>query len=165
MNSNIIQIRKASKADYDQIWDIIKEVIRKGDTYAFSPETSKKEMLSIWCAPNTHTYVAILENKVVGTFMMKNNQPGLGSHVANAGFMVSQKYSGLSIGKKMGSFSIIEAQKLGYKAMQFNMVITSNKTAIMLWEKLGFEIIGEIPDAFKHKDLGYTNVYIMYRKL
>ena len=65
----------------------------------------------------------------------------------------------------MGEFSLAEAKRLGYTAMQFNIVIKSNARAVNLWQNLGFKIIGEIPDAFNHKENGMTNAYIMYRKL
>jgi len=161
----VIEIRKAKPEDHDQIWDIIREVISKGDTYAFDPNSSRETMLSYWCGPDRHTYVATENGIVLGTFVMKDNQPGLGSHVANAGYMVPEKASGRGIGKLMGEFSLQEAKSLGYKAMQFNMVIKSNTRAVQLWLKLGFNIIGEIPDAFMHKENGLTNAYIMHRKL
>ena len=161
----MVEIRKAVEEDNDQIWDIIKEVISKGDTYTFSPDSSKEEMISYWFGRDKHTYVAIDEKIIVGTFIIKNNQPGLGSHIANASYMVSEKSSGKGIGKLMGEFSLKEAKRVGYLAMQFNIVVKSNTRAIALWKLLGFDIIGEIPDAFNHKEKGLTNAYIMYRKL
>ena len=159
------EIRNANAEDCDQIWEIIKEVISKGDTYVFDPYSSKETMLNYWYGRDRHTYVAIDEEKIVGTFMIRDNQPGLGAHVANGSYMVSQAASGKGIGKKMGEFSLAEARRLGYKAMQFNIVIKSNVRAVHLWQNLGFKIIGEIPDAFNHKQNGLTNAYIMYRKL
>ena len=161
----MIEIRNAKAEDCDQIWEIIKEVISKGDTYVFDPYSSKETMLNYWYGPDRHTYVATDEEKIVGTFMIRDNQPGLGAHVANGSYMVSQAASGKGIGKKMGEFSLAEARRLGYKAMQFNIVIKSNVRAVHLWQNLGFKIIGEIPDAFNHKQNGLTNAYIMYRKL
>ena len=122
-------------------------------------------MLDYWCGAGKHTYVATIAGKVAGTFVLKDNQPDLGSHIVNAGYMVAPDAGGLGIGKAMGEFSIAEAKLLGYKAMQFNFVIKSNERAVRLWEKLGFKVIGEIPEAFDHQQLGFTNAYIMYRKL
>jgi ribosomal protein S18 acetylase RimI-like enzyme len=161
----MIEIRKAIPLDNDKIWNIIKEVISSGDTYVFSPDSSKEKMLSFWCNEDKYTYVALIDNKIAGTFFIKNNQPDLGSHIANAGYMTSPAAFGKGVGTRMGNFSIAEAQRLGYKAMQFNIVVKSNGKAISLWKKLGFEIIGEIPDAFSHMQNGFTNAYIMYRKL
>jgi L-amino acid N-acyltransferase YncA len=161
----MILIRMAEAADYEQIWQIIKQVIAKGDSYVFDPKTSREKMLNYWTAPDKHTYVALENEIVVGTFIIKDNQPDLGAHIANASYMTSPAFTGKGIGFKMGEFSIELAKKLGYIAMQFNIVIKSNETAVRLWQKLGFSIIGEIPKAFNHQQLGLTNAYIMYRNL
>jgi len=161
----MVTIRRATDEDRDPIWKIIEPVIRKGDTYAFPPDIAKEEMHAIWTGPGKFTYVAILNDAVVGTFMMRDNQPGQGSHVANAGYIVAVEYAGLGIGRKMGQFSLKEARKLGYRAMQFNLVVSTNQAAIHLWNKLGFEIIGEVPEAFHHKGKGYVSAYIMHRLL
>jgi ribosomal protein S18 acetylase RimI-like enzyme len=161
----MIEIRKAKPADHDQIWEIIRQVISKGDTYVFDPASPKEKMLDFWCSEGKHTYVATIAGKVAGTFLLKDNQPDLGRHIANGAYMVLPDAGGLGIGKAMGEFSIEEARRLGYKAMQFNFVIKSNERAVKLWEKLGFKIIGEIPEAFDHQQNGLTNAYIMYQKL
>jgi len=161
----VIEIRIATPEDSGQIWEIIREVISKGDTYVFDPHSSRETMLNYWYGPDRHTYVATDNGNIVGTFMLRDNQPGMGAHIANGSYMVSQVASGKGIGKKMGEFSLAEAKRLGYTAMQFNIVIKSNARAVHLWQNLGFKIIGEIPDAFNHKENGLTNAYIMYRKL
>src|SRR4051794_562912 len=161
----MLTIRKAIPEDSDQIWNIIKEVISKGDTYTFAPNSSRETMLGYWCGQDKHTYVATDNEEIAGTFIIKDNQPGLGSHVANASYMVSERAAGKGVGKAMGEFSLEEAKRLGYQAMQFNIVVKCNTRAVRLWQKLGFDIIGEIPDAFNHKENGFTNAYIMYRKL
>ena len=96
---------------------------------------------------------------------LKDNQPDLGSHIANAGYMTAPSAAGQGVGKAMGEFSLSEAKRLGYKAMQFNIVVKSNERAVRLWQHLGFKIIGEIPEAFQNKQGGLTNAYIMYQKL
>ncbi len=160
-----ITIREAHQNDHKEIWGIIKQVIAGGDTYVFPPDSSQEEMINYWCGIDKHTYVTTCEDKVVGTFFIKDNFPGLGSHVANASYMVSPEVTRKGIGIAMGKFSLAEAKKLGYKAIQFNIVVKTNTTAIHLWHKLGFEIKGEIPDAFNHKDKGYVNIYIMWKEL
>ena len=100
-----------------------------------------------------------------GTYWLKANQPGLGSHVGNGAYMVSPNAKGKGIGRMMAEHSIGEARRLGFTAMQFNFVVQSNDVAVKLWQSVGFEIIGEIPEAFNHKQNGLTNAYIMYRKL
>jgi L-amino acid N-acyltransferase YncA len=161
----MIKIRKANLTDSDNIWKIIAQVIATGDTYVFDPASSKEKMLAYWCGADKHTYVAMINDEIVGTFVMKDNQPDLGSHIANASYMTSPQARGQGIGKQMGIFSMEEAKQLGYKAMQFNIVVKSNDKAIQLWKQLGFDIIGEIPEAFNHRTDGLTNAYIMHRKL
>ncbi len=161
----MIQIRKADPQDYNSIWRIIHEVISRGDTYVFAPDSSRKEMLDYWCGHDKHCYVAEIEKEIVGTFIITDNFPGLGSHVANAGYMTLPSAFGKGIGRSMGEFSISEAKRLGYKSMQFNIVVKTNDRAIRLWQKLGFEIKGEIPEAFNHLTEGYVDACIMWRKL
>ena len=161
----MIEIRKASEKDAPRVWEIIEVVVSTGDTYVFAPDSPREKMLAYWFAEDKQTYVALLENRIVGTFFLKANQPDLGSHIANAGYMVAPEAKGKRVGRTMAEFSIEEAGKLGYQAMQFNFVVKTNETAVRLWLKLGFEIIGEIPEAFHHAANGLTNALIMYRKL
>jgi ribosomal protein S18 acetylase RimI-like enzyme len=161
----MIRIRKYTEADTERVWEIIKAVIASGDSYVFAPDSSRETMLAYWFAEDKSTYVALLENKIVGTFFLKANQPDLGSHVANAGYMVAPEAQGKRVGKTMAEFSLEEAKRLGYRAMQFNFVVKTNEAAVRLWQSLGFETVGEIPEAFNHIRNGLTNALIMYRKL
>ena len=54
---------------------------------------------------------------------------------------------------------------MGFRAMQFNFVISTNAPAIHLWEQLGFKIVGVLPGAFHHPEKGYLDVYVMHRSL
>lgn len=159
------EIRKATDADKPAVWQIIKAVIAGGDTYTFAPETPEKEMISFWFSPEKHVYVAEENGKILGTYWLKANQPGLGDHIGNGGYMVSPDAKGKGIGKQMAHHSIEEGRRIGYYAIQFNFVVKSNTAAVNLWKSVGFEIIGEIPDAIRHKQNGLTNAYIMYRRL
>lgn len=161
----MLEIRKAVETDKDAVWEIIRAVLSTGDTYTFAPDTGKQEMLDFWFSPEKWTYVALSDGKIVGTFFLKANQPGLGSHVGNAGYMVAPEAMGKRVGKTMAEYSIEESRRLGFKSIQFNFVVKSNEVAVKLWQDVGFEIIGEIPEAFQHKENGLTNAYIMYRKL
>lgn len=161
----MIEIRRAAESDKPAVWQIIQSVIGGGDTYVFSPDTSESDMLAYWFAEDKHNFVAVSGEEVVGTFWIKANQPGLGSHIANAAYMVSHRAKRKGVGRQMAEFSLAEARRLGFTAMQFNFVVKSNVGAVKLWQDLGFEIIGEIPDAFDHAADGMTNAYIMYRKL
>lgn len=161
----MVSIRKAIDPDKSAVWLIIKPVIAGGDTYVFSPDSTENEMMAYWFSPEKFNYVAVLDGEVVGTYWLKANQPGLGSHVGNGAYMVSPDAKGKGVGRKMAEHSIEEARRLGFKSIQFNFVVKSNEVAVNLWKSVGFEVIGEIPDAFDHKENGLTNAYIMYRKL
>lgn len=161
----MLNFRLAAQSDSDALWEIIKPIIREGSTYVFSSDSSEEKMLAYWLGEDKRTYVAESDGKIVGTFYLKANQPDRGSHIVNAGFMVYQHIIGKGIGKAMAEFSFAESKRLGFQAMQFNYVVKSNTAAVHLWKKLGFEIVGEVPDAFTHPKLGLTNVLLMYRKL
>lgn len=161
----MLHIRKSVSTDAEGIWAILKPIISKGDAYVFSPDMSKEDMLNYWLSADKHTYTAFRDDQIVGTFFMKDNQMGLGSHIVNAGYATLPTAGGQGIGKQMGLFSLEEARRLGYKAMQFNIVVKTNERAVRLWQAIGFQIIGEIPEAFQHQTLGLVNAYIMYQKL
>lgn len=161
----MIQIRKARPKDQDSIWQIIQEVIAGGDTYVFDPNSNRDVLLDYWCGVDKHTYVAEIENVIVGTFLITDNFPDLGSHVANAAYMTLPSAMGKGIGRAMGNFSLKEAKNLGYRAMQFNIVVKNNKRAIALWQSLGFEIIGEVPEAFHYRMETYVDACIMWKRL
>lgn len=160
-----LSIRKADSRDQDTLWEIICPIIRTGGTYVFDSNSGKEKMLDYWLSNDKITYVAEIEGAILGTFYLKANQPDLGNHVCNAGFMVSENASGKGIGKVMGKFALLEAKKLGFEAMQFNFVIKTNEKAVLLWKSLGFEVVGEIPAAYRHPQLGLVPALIMYQKL
>lgn len=159
----MIKIRKAKDSDFNDIWEIFHQVVKRGDTFAFDPKASKEDCKTLWRSPSIHTFVAELQNKIVGTYILRKNQPGLGAHVANAAYMVHPEARGQGIGKAMGSHSIKRARKLGFSAIQFNFVVSTNLVAIQLWLKLGFKIVGTVPKAFHHTNLGLVDVYVMHR--
>ena len=156
-------IRKADNRDFDDIWPIFHEIVSQGATFAFSPNTDRNEAFQIWMTTLTATYVYLDQGKVMGTYYIKPNQPGLGAHVCNAGYMVSRSARGRGIGRAMCQHSQTEAVKLGFKAMQFNLVVSTNKGAIKLWQDLGFSIVGTLPKAFRHKKRGLVDAFVMYK--
>ncbi len=165
MSLENLKIRIAKSKDANAIWEIAHKIVKTGDTWVIAPETTKEEMLDYWFDKKKYTYVAEIENQVVGMFFMTDNQKGLGNHIANAGYMVAPNLQVKGIGRAMCEFSLTEAKRLGYKAMQFNIVVKTNEKAVYLWQSLGFQIIGEIPEAFQHSELGLVNAFIMYKKL
>jgi L-amino acid N-acyltransferase YncA len=161
-----MKIRPATNADRNAIWNIFHDVVAAGDTYALDPNISREDALAYWFAPGTHTYVAEQPAiGIAGSYILRPNQSGGGSHVANAGFMVSASARGQGLGREMAEHCLSEARRLGFRAMQFNYVIATNAAAIRLWQDLGFEIVGTLPDAFSHPEKGYVDVYVMYRSL
>jgi len=160
-----LQVRLVSAKDHSKLWNIIEAVIRGGETYVFYPDSGKEKMMDYWLAPEKRTYVVESMGEMAATFTLKPNMPDRGSHIANASYMVHPDFTGKGIGEFIGRYSKEEARRLGYEAMQFNIVIKSNERAVNLWKKIGFRIIGEIPNAFKHPRQGPTNAYIMYCEL
>ena len=161
----VIKIRPAIESDRDAIWTIFHDVIASADTYAFDPQMPRQDALAYWFRSGTHTYVAESDGRVVGTYILRANQLGPGSHVANAAFMVAPNAQGRGIGRAMGEHCLNEARRLGFRAMQFNFVVSTNESAIRLWQRLGFKIVGTLPDGFRHPERGYVDVHVMFRSL
>jgi ribosomal protein S18 acetylase RimI-like enzyme len=161
----MVEIREATAADRDAIWDIFREVLAAGDTYAFDPGMSRHEALGYWFGADTRTYVAESRGRILGTYILRPNQSGGGSHVANAAFMVASDTRGQGIGRAMAEHCLSEARRIGFHAMQFNFVVSTNDSAVRLWQKLGFKIVGTLARAFRHPEKGYVDAYVMYRSL
>jgi len=160
-----MKIRPATESDRDAIWKIFHSVVATGDTYAIEPNISRKTALQYWCGKNTHAYVAESGGRIMGTYILRPNQSGGGSHVANAAFMVASEARGRGVGRTMGEHCLDEARRLGFRAMQFNFVVSTNESAVRLWQELGFKIVGILPGAFHHPEKGYVDVYVMFRSL
>ena len=161
-----MNIRRADvEADYDKVWDIFKKVISTGDTYVFDPNTPKDSLQKHWFAEYMDTFVAVDDQEIIGTYIIKPNQIDLGDHIANCSYMVHPKYHGRGAGKLLCEHSINFATEKGYLGIQFNIVVSTNEAAVKLWQKFGFDIIGITPKGFRHKDLGYVDTYIMFKDL
>ncbi len=160
-----IEVRKAEGEDFPGIWEIFRTVVRRGDTYVFDPETDEPAARRIWMSPDVETYVALAGDRIVGTYILSANQPGLGSHVANAAFMVDPASRRQGVERAMGEHALDEARRAGFLAMQFNMVVSTNRAAVRLWEGLGFSVVGTLPKVFRHRELGLVDAYVMYRSL
>lgn len=161
----MIEIWRAKGPDFNAIWEIFHEVVQGGDTYVYDPETTREQAYAIWMSEAVSTYVAVLDDEIVGTYILKPNQAGLGSHVANAGYMVKKEASGKGIGAALCEHSLEEARRQGFLAMQFNMVVSTNERAVALWQRLGFSIVGTLPKVFRHSRLGLVDAYVMHRFL
>ena len=158
-------IREALEEDFDQIWKIFHQIVSAGETYPIHRNSSKKEAYQTWMEHPQKTYVCVENNKVLGTYYLKQNHGGGGSHVCNCGYMVAMEAELKGLGTLMCAHSQKIAKELGYKAMQFNLVIVSNKQAVSLWTKLGFDTVGKIPKAFDHPKIGYVDALVMHKWL
>lgn len=162
----MITIRKANiKADFDSTWNIFKQVISTADTYLYNPNTNKEDFSKYWFGENIQTFVAILDNEIVGTYTLKANKIDLGNHIANGSYMVHPNHQAKGIGKLLCEHSLQIAKADNFIAIQFNSVVSTNLAAVALWQKFGFRIIGTTPKGFRHGTLGLVDTYIMYREL
>ena len=158
-------IRQANDEDFDAIWPIFNEVVAAGDTYAYPTDTSRDEAFRLWMSAPRQTWVAEDDGVILGTYYIKTNQAGPGDHVCNCGYMVSSAARGHGLATAMCEHSQTIACDMGYKAMQFNFVASTNNSAVRLWQKLGFEIVGRLPRAFNHPTEGYVDALVMYKWL
>ena len=164
MNSPL-SARIATDEDEGALWGILEPMVRQGGTYVFSLEKTKESMMGYWMGTDKTIFVVENEGVVVGTFYLKANQEGLGDHICNAGFVVCRNAEGQGVGRWMGEFAQVAAKSRGFLAMQFNFVIQSNQKAVHLWKSLGFSVIGEIPEAYRHPELGLVPALIFHKQL
>ncbi|MGF1720786.1 GNAT family N-acetyltransferase [Vibrio kyushuensis] len=158
-------IREITKLDFESFWSTFSTVIQDQETYAFDPDMTQQEAYLLWCDMPLKTYVFVENDVVLGSYYIKPNAMGPSGHICNCGYMVSSEARGKGIARLMCEHSQKTALELGFDAMQFNSVVSTNKVAIMLWKKLGFSIIGTIPKAYNHRQLGLVDSYIMYKWL
>jgi L-amino acid N-acyltransferase YncA len=161
----VLNIRPATESDRDAIWEIFHDVVAAGDTYPIDPGISRADAFAYWFQTGAHAFIAEQGGQIVGVYTLHPNQSGGGAHVANAAFMVPARARGQGIGRAMGEHCLNEARRLGFRAMQFNFVVSTNQAAVKLWQELGMKIVGTLPGAFRHPEKGYVDVYVMYRSL
>ena len=162
----MISIRPFVEVDWDEVWGIIEPVFRAGETYAISPDIYKEQAFRIWVSVPAATYVAVSEsNDILGTYYIKPNQSGPGAHVCNCGYIVAEHAQGQGVASEMCKHSQVEAVAQGFRAMQYNLVVSTNEGAIRLWQKLGFEIVGNLPGAFRHPVRGFVDARVMFKTL
>jgi ribosomal protein S18 acetylase RimI-like enzyme len=157
-------VRPVTPNDDEAVRQIITPIIRAGETYALPPDWTEAEALAYWRSP-AHTVFVADDGAVVGTYYIRPNQRGGGNHVANCAFMTASAAAGRGVGGAMCAHALQYATAAGYVAMQFNFVVSTNSRAIALWRRLGFEIVGRLPGAFRHPTLGLVDAFVMYRKL
>ena len=161
-----MEIRSATPADAAAIWSIIGPVIRAGETYALDRDTTEEEAIAYWMGEDRETFVAEGdEGEVLGTYYLKANQAGGGRHVANCGYMTSEAATGRGVARAMCAHSLDRARERGFRAMQFNFVVSTNERAVRLWESMGFEVVGRLRQAFEHPKAGFVDALVMWREL
>ncbi len=160
-----MQIRRANHEDADGIWAVIEPAIRAGETWALPRAWRREEALAYWFAADREAFVAEEGGRILGSYFVRANQAGPGSHVANAGYMTHKDAAGRGVASAMCRASLDWARERGFGAMQFNFVVSTNARAVRLWQHLGFAIVGTLPGAFHHPALGYVDVYVMYQPL
>ncbi len=162
---DVITVRPSSLEDADTVWKILEPTIRAGETYTLPRDFTREHALEYWYAPNHETFVAEENGEILGAYYLRANQQGGGSHVANCGYMTAPWAAGRGVAGAMCSHSLDRARDRGFRAMQFNIVISTNEVAVRLWQKFGFEIVGRLPEAFHHPKQGYVDAFVMHRKL
>ena len=162
----LFTIRRYQTEDWPAVWAMLHRTFAAGDTYAYSPESTEIEVHKVWIGTPLATYVACGgDGSILGTYILKANQPGLGSHVCNCGYVVAAEARGHGIASALCEHSQSEARAAGFRSMQFNLVVSTNEGAVRLWQKLGFNIVGTLPGAFRHKVHGYVDAYVMFKQL
>ncbi|WP_437879850.1 N-acetyltransferase family protein [Pseudomonas sp. LRF_L74] len=160
-----MNIRPIDEADFDQVWPIIHEVVQARETYALDPEMTREAAWKLWVELPRVTFVAEQDGHILGTYYIKANAAGPGDHVCNAGYMTAAAARGQGVAGAMCAHSLDIARELGFQAMQFNSVVSTNQIAVALWQKHGFEIVGHLPGAYRHRTQGLVDCYVMFKKL
>jgi len=158
-------IRPARAGDAVAIWSVISPVIRAGETYALDRDLTEARAIAYWMGPDKETFVAEEDGRVLGTYYLRANNAGGGGHVANCGYMTHAEARGRGLARAMAEHSLDHARGRGFRAMQFNFVVSSNDRAVRLWQSLGFDIVGTLPRAFEHPTLGFVDAFVMFRDL
>jgi len=164
-DETMISIRPATGDDFASIWSIFQAIIAAGDTYTNDETFTEHEAREMWLGPKVRTFVACSDTQIAGAYKLVPNYPGRGAHVANGSYIVDANFRGGGIGRLMVEHSLRQAKQLGYRAIQFNFVVSTNQAAIKLYQKLGFQTLATIPAAFRHDELGYIDAYVMHRSL
>jgi ribosomal protein S18 acetylase RimI-like enzyme len=160
-----LSIRPAIEGDQEAIWAILEPMIRRGDTYTLPRDMTRLQAIEFWFAPGHEAFVWEEQGAILGTYFLRANQRGGGAHVANCGYVTATAAEGRGIARAMCRHSLERAKERGFRAMQFNFVVSSNTRAVELWKGLGFEVVGCLPGAFEHPELGFVDALVMYKQI
>jgi L-amino acid N-acyltransferase YncA len=161
----MITTRLATAADALVIWSILRPVFQAGETYTLPRDIDERDAIAYWCGRSHETFVAEDDANVLGTYYLRANQAGGGDHVANCGYMTATAAQGRGIARLMLEHSLVRAKERGFRAMQFNFVVSTNERAIRIWDAYGFNEVGRLPLAFRHPTLGFVDALVMYKQL
>lgn len=161
----MIDIRPATAADWPAIWTIIEPVFRAGDTYALPADISESAGRDYWMGPDRTVFLASESGKALGTAFVHPNQQGGGAHVANCAFATAEAARGRGVARALCAHSIDYCRGAGFKAIQFNFVVSTNEPAVHLWRSFGFEVLARLPKAFEHPRLGLVDALVMWKAL
>lgn len=160
-----VAIRPYAQEDGAALWRILEPVFRAGETYAIDPDIPRDDALAYWCGPERRVFSALIDGAVAGSYYIVRNQKGGGSHVCNCGFATDPAQAGKGVARAMLAHALETAKALGFRAMQFNFVVSSNSRAVEIWQRAGFDIAGRLPGAFHHPEKGYVDALVMYKAL
>lgn len=158
-------IREATETDWPHIWALFQGVTAAGDVFAYDESTSEEVARKLWFDPPAVCFVCEVDGQFAGTYYVRPNQPGRGNHVANGGYMVAPAFRGRGLAVAMCEHSLETARRLGFSAMQFNFVVSTNGAAVRAWERCGFAVVGRLPGAYRHRELGPVDALVMFRAL
>lgn len=170
-NSTPIELDRMNPPEKDGVRELLNAVILEGKTYPQEQPLSESEFAAYWLSSDAFVVRAVGDDKtsapgeVLGAFYLKPNFPGRCSHICNAGFIVQPRWRGEGIGRLMGEAMLDIATSLGYEAVMFNLVFASNIPSINLWQSLGFQTIGRIPNAARLADGQMVDALMLYRPL
>jgi L-amino acid N-acyltransferase YncA len=161
-----LQIRPYEPADWPEVWALLEPVFRAGETFPHDPAITPEQAQVAWVEQTQAVMVAVdSSGTVVGTYYLKPNSLALGAHVANAGYVVAEHYRRQGIGSRLCQHSLQAARRLGFQAMQFNLVVSTNTAGIRCWQRNGFQVVGTLPGAFRHRQLGDVDALVMFQGL
>ena len=160
-----MDIRRATDDDHIGVWEILEPVFRAGDTYTIDADISRDDALAYWFDVQKQTFVAEADGRIIGTYYIRSNQTGGGAHVCNCGYMTHPAARGQGVARAMLEHSLDLAPRIGYRAMQYNFVVSTNTRAVQTWQRYGFDIVGTLPMAFHHPQRGDVDAYVMYKHL
>ena len=161
----MLEVKEATAQQFDEIWPMFAEAVRSGESYPYPMGTTKEQGRDFWFAPGARVYVGYLNGQAAATRYIVPNKSGLGSHVANTGVIIDQKFRGRGLGKSMMEFGLKKAKELGFRAIQLNLVVEKNLASLAICKEYGFEVVGRLPKAFHYKGEEYVDAFVLFREL